>query len=238
MKKFLVLTLTAIVLCISMLAMSSCSFIKKDKGNDDSNDDQSNNQNNNNDNQDNEDDGTEDVHTHTMSDWSVEVSVTCTTDGKETRKCTSADCNHTESRTVTALGHDLQQINAQEPSCVEPGCEAYSVCKRCDYNTYKEIDPIGHDYTVDAELNPNGDKCVACGQSHVHTSYSEWTIVEGHEPDCTETGLQERKCDGCNLVETKEASKLAHDYNDDGKCNGCGDEKTDAPSLPDAPFVK
>lgn len=239
MKKILILTLTAILLCVSIFAMSSC---KKDKGDDTTDDNQSNNDNQNGDNNQNDDntqdEEEEDVHTHTMSDWSVEISVTCTTDGKETRKCTGTDCDHTETRTVTALGHDLENIDGEEPGCSEPGYKPYTACKRCDYNTYEEIKPSGHDYTIDSELNPNGDKCVNCGQNHIHESYSDWAIVKGHEPDCTETGLEQRKCDGCNLVEIQDADMLDHDYNENGKCNGCGDEKSDAPDLPADPLDK
>ena len=235
MKKILILTLTAVLLCALIFTMSSC---KNNQGDDTTNDDQNNDQNNNQGGNGTQDDGEEDVHTHTMSDWSVEISVTCTTDGKETRRCTGSDCNHTESRVVTALGHDLENIEGEAPGCTESGYEPYTACKRCDYNTYTEIQPSGHDYTVNSELNPNGDKCVNCGQSHIHETYSDWKIVEGHEPDCTEAGLQERKCDGCNLVETQEAAMLDHDYNDDGKCNGCGDEKSDAPELPSDPLGK
>ena len=222
MKKILVLMIAALMLCSFVFTMTSC-----DKENDA--DQGQSNQNNN--NQNNNDD---DVHTHSMSDWATVTNATCTTDGSEARSCTSSDCTYTESRTVAALGHDLKEHAADAPGCAEHGYNAYVECKRCDYTTYSEIAATGHNYTVNAELNPNGNVCVNCGQSHicVDTNFTDWKVVE--EADCTTAGKQECKCSVCNYVKEITVEKSEHAYGDDGKCLECGAEETDIPELPDA----
>jgi formylglycine-generating enzyme required for sulfatase activity len=47
----------------------------------------------------------ETVHTHQWGAWTQATAPTCTTAGEETRVC-SLDADHTETRTVDALGHD------------------------------------------------------------------------------------------------------------------------------------
>ncbi len=65
--------------------------------------------------------------------------------------CTEAaqiKCEHCklvkDDETRPALGHDLVHYEAWEPSCDEPGWEAYDVCTRGDYTTYVELPATGH----------------------------------------------------------------------------------------------
>ena len=164
---------------------------------------------------DGEDDDT--VHTHTMSEWKTEIAATCTTDGKQVRKCTGSGCTHQETKVVPATGHTLIHHDGQEPTCNEPGFNAYDTCAGCSLNTRVDIDALGHSYT-----QGNGDICDNCNQKHVHVTFSSWYTPSGHDATCTDNGLQERKCDGCNYIEQKTTDKLPHDIGEDGKCVDCG----------------
>ena len=46
---------------------------------------------------------------------------------------------------VQVIGeHTLTQHEGKEPTCTEPGWNAYQTCEYCDYTTYKEIPATGH----------------------------------------------------------------------------------------------
>ncbi len=84
-----------------------------------------------------------DVHIHSFSVWTVTKAATCTTEGSETRTCST--CNMTETRTIAALGHIA-------------GTETYmdkvyhwNLCTRCE----AEVNKAAHSYV-------NGVQCV-CG---------------------------------------------------------------------------
>ena len=225
MKKILALVIAALMLCSFAFVMTSC---KKDDENDQN---QNQNQNDQNNNQNNSA-----PHTHILSDWATATEATCTAKGTETRYCKVNDCSYSESREVAALGHNLKHHDAELPGCADAGCHAYDTCTRCDYTTYVEIPASGHDYTVNAELNPNGNVCVTCGQTHicVDDNFKNWTTVE--VADCTAAGKEVCKCSVCNYVKENTLEKTEHSYGEDGKCTSCGADETDVPELPDHPF--
>ena len=194
LKKILILALTAIILCTAIFALSSCFGSNSNDGDDD-----------------------DSVHTHTMGEWKTEVAATCTEDGKQYRTCTGDGCNHKETKVILATGHNIIHHEGQAPGCTEPGFKPYDTCSGCLLNTYEEIDPIGHSYT-----QGNGDVCDNCSQKHVHVTYGDWYTPAGQDATCTDKGLQERKCDGCNYIEQKTTDKLPHDIGEDGKCTECG----------------
>ena len=216
--------LATLMICSLVFAMTAC---KKDKGNDDD-------QNQNDQNNGQGDNGT--THVHSFTEWTTVTPATCTTAGSETRSCTASDCTHTETRTVSALGHNIKHHEAEAPECDAVGWNAYDTCTRCDYTTYSEISATGHNYTIDATLNPNGNVCVTCGQTHVcvDDNFKNWTTVD--VADCTVSGKEECKCSVCNYVKENTLPKTQHSYGEDGKCSSCGAEETDVPELPDAPF--
>ncbi|MBE6536362.1 MAG: hypothetical protein E7673_00260 [Ruminococcaceae bacterium] len=173
----------------------------------------------------------DDTHTHVMSEWETEIAVTCTADGQEIRKCTVDGCTHTEINPIKALGHRLVDVSGKSATCDEPGYKDYVMCTRCTYDTYEIIPAKNHDYTVSAEKNPDGDKCINCGGIHSHTTYESWYTVK--KADCTSTGIDEHKCAVCNATERKTTPKLDHSYSASGKCTVCGAEQPEA-SVPDS----
>lgn len=85
---------------------------------------------------------------------------------------------------LTAPGHDLDSHDAKEATCLEIGWKAYVTCKVCDYSTYEEIAPLGHDK----------------GQSQ--------GVVE---PTCTTDGYTIAICTRCGILyETDPKTALGH----------------------------
>lgn len=70
---------------------------------------------------------------------------------------------------LTKLGHDLIKHSSKDATCTEIGWDLYYTCSRCDYSTYKEISPLGHDYSF---------------------------IIS--KPTCTEDGFTTHNCNRCN----------------------------------------
>ena len=131
-----------------------------------------------------------------------------------------------------ALGHDLVQHKAKEPTCTEVGWDAYETCSRCDYSTYVEKVALGHqiDKTNEASkiesLGPTctstghtaGYKCLREGCTYTTSKlldvlpHTKSKIKEAVPAKCSSTGLTEGyTCSVCGLVvEQKVIEKLPH----------------------------
>ena len=70
---------------------------------------------------------------------------TCLDPGYDRMIC--SDCGEVISEAILpALGHDLIDHAAKEPTCTASGYAAYQTCSRCDYTTYEQIAALGHQW--------------------------------------------------------------------------------------------
>ena len=164
---------------------------------------------------------------HTPGDQMTEVitAPTCTEDGSHDLAVywTNTQPKEEYSReTVTdaALGHDLAHHAAQASTCTEIGWNTYDDCSRCDYTTYEEIAPLGHDYksVVSAptctEDGYTTHTCTRCNDSYrdaetdaIGHRWGEWIVTT--ESTYTATGLETRTCQNDpSHVETREIPML------------------------------
>ena len=121
--------------------------------------------------------------------------------------CTAAQtCSVCGTVLTEALGHDLEEHDAQAPTCTEIGWNAYETCSRCDYTTYSEIEATGHtaaepvrENEVSATCTESGsyDSVVYCDVCNAELSRRIETIAalwhdeirhEAQAPTCTEIG--------------------------------------------------
>ena len=110
-------------------------------------------------------------HTHDWGEGAVTTEATCTEAGEKTYTCPI--CGQTRTEAIAALGHDIVQDAAREPSCTENGMTAGEHCTRCDYKTGMEAIPaLGHDYTkrysfdADFTVKITTFTCGRCGDSY------------------------------------------------------------------------
>ena len=136
-----------------------------------------------------------------------------------------------ESKTITELGHDIEEHEGKEATCTEPGWEAYDTCTQCDYTTYKEIPAKGH---VAAEAVRENEKAATCTEagSYDEVVYCSVCSVElsreskaiakldhdlvEHEAKpvtCTEAGWEAYvTCTRCDYTTYQEIAALDHVY--------------------------
>ena len=158
---------------------------------------------------------------HSFSEWTTEVSPTCTSEGKDVRSCR---CGEKEIRVTSPLGHNKLSYESKTPTCVEIGWNAYEICTRCDYTTYIELPALGHTY-ISSVTYPT---CIeegyttytcSCGENYI----SDYTpalghteiIIEAVPPTCTEAGSTEGKyCDICKtiLITSEYIAPTGHDW--------------------------
>lgn len=106
------------------------------------------------------------------------------------RRCINPGCTYTEQTVIPAIGHDMQDVAAKEPTCTEIGWKAYKRCAHYCGKTegYEEISATGHNLSI---------------------------TVPRVEPSCEKWGNEEyKKCSnqGCNYhTEYKELQALGHD---------------------------
>ena len=106
------------------------------------------------------------------------------------RRCINPGCTYTEQTVIPAIGHDMQDVAAKEPTCTEIGWKAYKRCAHYCGKTegYEEISATGHNLSI---------------------------TIPRVEPTCEKWGNEEyKKCSnqGCNYhTEYKELQALGHD---------------------------
>lgn len=118
--------------------------------------------------------------------------------------------------------HTFVKHPAKAATCTEAGHSAYETCSECDeYNTYKEIPALGHNYSQ--TYSPNGDVhsrfCSRCGD----TVDEEHNFVPGtitKASTCTDVGEQTFTCSVCNVNRSESIPALGHDYIDEYKPDG------------------
>ena len=101
---------------------------------------------------------------HTWEAWETVSEPTCAADGARKRICDK--CGDDETESIPALGHDFEEeytVDA-EPDCETKGSESRH-CTRCDATTdSREIEALGHNYTVWAYDDTEHWKvCSRCG---------------------------------------------------------------------------
>lgn len=118
--------------------------------------------------------------------------------------------------------HALEQHAAKAPTCTEPGWNAYSTCKNCDYNTYQELPALNHalvNHDAKAptctEIGWNAYKtCSRCD----HTTYAELPALNhalvqhaAKASTCTEIGWNAYEtCSRCDYTTYAELPALNH----------------------------
>ena len=160
------------------------------------------------------------------------VEATCTEDGSYDNVVYCSVCEaelSRETKTLKALGHDLEDHEAKAATCTEKGWDAYKTCSRCDYTTYKEIAALGHtpaeaveENRVEATCTEDGsyDSVVYCSVCEEELSREAKTIKAlGHDlvdheakaATCTEHGWDAYKtCSRCDYTTYKEIAALGH----------------------------
>lgn len=106
------------------------------------------------------------------------------------KRCINPGCTYTEQTAIPAIGHDMQDVAAKEPTCTEIGWKAYKRCAHYCGKTegYEEIPATEHNLSI---------------------------TVPRVEPTCEKWGTEEyKKCsnEGCDYhTEYKGLQALGHD---------------------------
>lgn len=143
--------------------------------------------------------------THTYGDWTVIISATCTSDGKEQRICTK--CGTDDNRKINALGHDYV-TSIHDATCTEAGYE-HEECTRCGDYTDRTTEPaLGHNWQTTIVTAPTcsaeGETVEECSRCHEKTTSTTPTIDHNFKtetvkfPTCTEKGSKRTYCTNCS----------------------------------------
>lgn len=125
--------------------------------------------------------------------YTVDVPVTCLTDGLQSKHCKRCDI-HAFEETIKALGHvAATAIKESEklPNCTEEGFyEMVTHCKACDIVLHRDttiVEAKGHQWNE---------------------------VINTKDATCTEKGEIRHTCQICSRTETFEVSALGHDFAD------------------------
>ena len=140
------------------------------------------------------------------------------------KRCINPGCTYTEQTAIPAIGHDMQDVAAKEPTCTEIGWKAYKRCEHYCGKTegYEEIPATGHSMTIHVpRVEPTCEKwgheeyykCSNDGCDY-HTDYKGLPAL-GHDTQwhdrydatCTEDGYW-RGYSTCNREGCDYSSKI------------------------------
>lgn len=150
------------------------------------------------------------------------------------RRCINAGCTYTEQKPIPAIGHDMEDVAAKEPTCTEIGWKAYKRCSHYCGKTegYEEIPATGHNLSITVPRaeptcekwgNEEYKKCSNEGCDY-HTDYNGLQAL-GHDKEwhdrydatCTEDGYYRSywvcKREGCGYTSKEDRyveSALGH----------------------------
>ena len=175
-------------------------------------------------------------HQHLSTREENRVNPTCTSDGSYDLVTYCTDDNaeiSREKQTIPALGHNLIHHSAKEPTCTSIGWNEYDTCSRCDYTTYQEISPTGHQHLSTREENRVAPTCTTSGGYDIVTyctdddfeiSREHYSISAlGHnyigvetEPTFEQDGYWTYTCSRCGDSYTQKGKdKIPHNYSDE-----------------------
>ena len=187
---------------------------------------------------------------HPYGEWYEITAPTCTTSGSDEHKCSV--CQHTETRTVDALGHnrsDAVEENKTNSTCTENGSyDSVIYCSVCKAELERETitnEKLGHNYS-DEWTEDIAPTCTTVGSKSHHClrcddkadviaipvnghSYGGWYEIQA--PTCTAMGTEEHKCSVCQHTETKETTALGHK-----EANAVEENKNDATCTSDGSY--
>ena len=154
------------------------------------------------------------------------INPTCENDGYKMFKC--KDCSHSyKGENITALGHNIIEVEEVIPTCTEDGHSAGTKCSRCtDKNEYTIYPALDHELAILDKIDPTctttglteGSYCLRCEyqikQEVIEKLDHDIITDERVEPTCTNTGLTEGShCSRCDYKVLQEViEKLDHDY--------------------------
>ena len=188
---------------------------------------------------------------------------TCEEDGIEVKKC--ANCDHTETKTVPALGHDWVSAGMQEADCTNAAGEKF-VCANDAAHTKVvafegELAQPAKGHTpetvpaVDATCSKpgltEGIKCSVCGEILVkqeetpvdETKHVPTEAAVLKEATCTTTGIARMECADCHKNLGYQVLKAEHVYDElvsrvEPTCGKAGSETYRCSKCADETAVK
>lgn len=150
------------------------------------------------------------------------------------KRCINPGCTYTEQKPIPAIGHDMQDVAAKEPTCTEIGWKAYKRCAHYCGKTegYEQIEKTGHNLSITVpRVEPTCEwwgteeykKCSNQGCDY-HTDYNGLPALghdkERHDPceaTCTEDGYwgsyytcKREGCDYSSKVDRYVEKALGH----------------------------
>ena len=152
-----------------------------------------------------------------MSDWDVISPATCTEAGERVRSCLNAECDHTESEILPALGHTAGNAATctANQTCTVCGVVLASATGHNMGNATVIIAPTCHSTGKETSTCLNG-----CGRTETSMipmlEHSLGDPVVITEPTCIFSGETISACvnDGCSYTLTDHPAPLGHDWSE------------------------
>ncbi len=142
---------------------------------------------------------------HQMSEWKIEVTASCVTDGLQSQECIR--CGKRVEETISAIGHEMQEIERIEASCTVNGV-INKECSKCEVKEDVIIEATGHGViyqVITLEPTPESEgsyeeRCSICDEvlfrgtiEKIALQYEEEFTID-KEPTCTESGSKSKHC--------------------------------------------
>ena len=182
---------------------------------------------------------------HSYGAYSVTEQPSCTEEGKETAKCSR--CSATQTRTVSALGHEEVTDEGTPATCLQTGRSAGSHCSRCGITLEEQtiIPALGHDFRYSVVSEPTCveegsslgtcSRCAETEENRIPALGHEEVTDEGTPATCLQTGRSAGShCSRCGITLEEQTiiPALGHDFGEYREtraptCTEPGEEKAE-----------
>ena len=158
---------------------------------------------------------------HSWGGWQQIQQATCTNPGVERRTCSI--CHTSETRPISALGHDMRLESEQEETCGDFGVNEHYHCNRCN----KDFDDMSGSHQLSSEdllIYPTGAHIFSGSGDNQNievlreSDYSDSPNIQTPRPT---HGIGLKTCLECgNKIEVQLPFKK-HVFNQDAEISGC-----------------
>lgn len=179
-------------------------------------------------------------HTHNFAEVvrNSHIDATCTTDGKEIKKCS---CGETEEVIISKTGHKFGNWEVKTLATTENEGQEVRMCSVCHTQETRSIAKLQSNTNTNANIGNNTNSSTDTGNTTTSPENHEhkWKDVILEKADCGTSGIKQVTCSECGNTKPEETIPATGKHNyENGICTVCGVKDPNYKESEEPPVVE